>query len=299
MSKTGSEVKPLTDRLRRARKLFSVDEEGRDVLAIMFNCLETELCRRSTFADLDSYSGAKAKTLANFCLYTTQRLEELLIQLSQLEWMREKLISAQNQEKGLWHLFAPLSVKGFHNGVVSLMDSLAPLSIAIHDSLESDEQRRLPYLPDTLKAKNSRQRIPATVFECLEGSKDWDTTVREIRNLLAHRQHNLIIIGGPEEGPIFQVEEHRLDPKIQVPFVAWKSDGQNHEFVDFLFYATWILAEILVLLDGLGAIIASEVGIVDDISGLALRRGDFQVFCSALDRLIERAGRLSIKEGGI
>src|SRR5829696_2765517 len=184
----------LRDRLTRARNFFSIDDEDRDVLVIMFNCLETELCVRSSLDDPGSYSGPRAKTLADFFLYTTQRFEELLVQLAQLEWMKEKFMSAQNQERGLWHLFAPLSVKSFHVGVVSLMDSLAPLAISIRGSLSSAEQMRLPELPRALH--KHRDRIPAAVVDCLESAQAWYDTVREVRNILVHRQHHQIIIGG-------------------------------------------------------------------------------------------------------
>jgi len=287
----------LQDRLIRARNLFSVDDEGRDVLVILFNCLETELCVRSSLEDDSNYSGAKAKTLAGFFLYTTQRFEEVFVQLSQLEWMKAKFIAAQNQERGLWHAFAPLLVKSFHIAVVSLMDSLGPLSICIRDSLSEREQTRLPDFPDTLK--KHRNRIPTTVLDCLDSAESWYNTVREVRNLLVHRRHHQIILGGPEEGLVFQVEERRLGPKIVLPVAAWKPGEQNHEFVDFPLYSTWIVAELLILLDELGTIISAELGLIEDLSDRARRKGDFGVLRSTLDRLIDRAVSLSVVEGGI
>ncbi len=280
-------------RLQRARSLFILSpSEGHDVLIETFSSLSAELATRaSIISPFDAKGSAlqHIKALAGATRYVDLRLMELFARLQQIEWLERNLSNLADDQRYRRRMYLALAIKDFHVDVASLMDSLAPVVIQVQGSLKPEDVKRLPGWADIQKStkRSYRDTIPPDLLDTVDSTERWWPSIKEVRDLLTHRDHLQIVFGEPTDGMLFQVYAGTLTPTILEPRLLYQP-GKN--VVDFRLYSAFILGELLTLLDDLGRQIAAHANI--GLQGMAttMLMGDFKAITQAMKRLSESLG---------
>ena len=288
-------------RLQYARQLFRPNGKN-VVLLTTFEGLGAELRNRTqAFEHIGRLSQAMQRTfdrdlvLANAFSYVSQRLTEVFARLRFVAWLRDKqeyeinsdtsaLASDPNDQ--MWRLSMGFAVKDFHGDVASLMDAIAPVIIQSHGNLRRTNRNFLPGWRDIQSGSTSvyRRNLAEDLKDVIDGTESWWTTIKAIRNLLLHRDHQRIIFGDYRDGILFQIYDSSQSPQIILPDVLHKP---GHFVVDFDLYSAFVVASLVTLLNDLGNTIALQRGFSpDDVSGMNIRLVD-RFNLEAIDRLIE------------
>jgi hypothetical protein len=276
--------------MKNARELFSLGTfHGEDELLISFECLGAELWTRALIARQVGEGFPESQRnadLASAFRYQSLRLSVLLARTWQIEWMKENVSASRKTDSGLWTVFAALAIKDFHIDISSVMDSIAPVVIQAKGSIKKKDTKKLPGFPDIQSGtrRSYREKIPEDILTAIDSSVRWWPTVKRIRDILTHRDHNKIVFGTPADGVLFQIYEDMHEPKIIEPNFLWPG-GKN--VVDFELYAAFVIGEVLVLLDKLGKQIAFHLGFEEEGLTKSIRTGNFRGLVRSLDRLLE------------
>ena len=278
-------------RLRRARQLFTPNDSSTDILLTSLEGLGAELRNRAMAGHglgppWDKYMG-RAGILSAAISYASHRLTDVMIRHQQIGWMKRALdyeaepdVFAQvsDPKANSWRMFMGLAVKDFHIDIASLMDALAPVVIQTKTTPISNSKDRLPGWSDIDGSKSKsrhREQLEEDLLVIIDSTKRWWPPVREIRNLVTHRNHDRIIFGNSEDGLLFQIYDHSKSPIILLPQVLYK---KGHNVVDFDLYSAFVVAEVVTLFDDLGTAIAPKMQVPQEgIARMSLRLIDKSV----------------------
>lgn len=275
-----------SQRIKRAIQLFSSDRQT--LLMTTYERLAVELAQRLIVSQQFKkviHEFQRIGDLAAYFHYSSFRVSEVFLRLYQIQWMKETF-KKTSDSRILWNLFAALAIKDFHTDISSTMDSIAPVVIRTKGDIKQKDKKKLPGFPDIQSGtkRTYREKIPRDILVTIDSTDRWWPTVKDIRDLLVHREHNKIIFGQPTDGILFQIYESLDNPKIlETPFLS--KVGKN--IVDFELYSAFVMGELLVLLDELGRQIASHLGIAEEGLPHGYRSDNFQNLFSALNRLID------------
>ena len=282
---------PDSETILRTRELIKLDGfEGKDCITLSFQSLGAELSIRAHVErQFRKTKKRESQTttiemISPAFVYASQRLLELFQRMGQIEFQRKSFSLLEGEEANFWHIYAGLSIKDFHVDVASLMDSLAPVLIQVKGQLKRKDKKKLPGWADIQSgAKRSfRDSIPDDLIENIDTTERWWPGVKNIRHILTHRDHMKLIFGSPKEGILFQIYEGKYDPKILHSAFLWPS-GSN--VVDFSLYSSFILAEIMCLLEQFGTSISAHLNISQEEIPGSTFFGNFRSLAESLDRL--------------
>ena len=112
--------------------------------------------------------------------------------------------------------------------------------------------------------------------------------MKEVRDLVTHREHDRIIFGNSEDGLLFQIYDGRRSPTMLLPQVLYP---KGHNVVDFDLYSAFVIAEMVMLFDDLGTTIAPKMQIPQEsIARMSLRLVEKSV-AQSIERLIQLVGQ--------
>lgn len=263
-------LEPL--RIKQAKKLIIPFKTGY-IVQTSFEELGTIITDRAASLkfmrnDVKNQSHAQEQVLSDFFRYTSKRLTDILIRLQEINWKRTTLFydikpdtykHPIDPQTSTYNNFLSLSIKDFHVDIISFMDSLAPIVILAESNLKSKDRKKPPGWSDIKKDsnRNFRANLSSEALSIIDRCEEWLSLVKEIRNLLTHRNHGKIVFGGPKEVLLFQFYDKDMKPAIVLPEVL-HSSGNN--VADFELYSAAVLSEIFVLLDVLGNFMAQKMG---------------------------------------
>jgi len=249
---------------RIAQTLCSVNNDEQtvtftDSLENLYATLSTYLLAVKA-ARLPNLNYEHLNLLGHYLNYLSLRITDLTLRLQLMDWFWCKSWQEERQDELLFYAYAPLFIKDFHIDVIAVMDAIAPIVILATQDLKEEDQTRLPGFPDILpESKRSyRQHLPDDLRAIIDETLRWYPQVKAIRDLLAHRDHLKLVYGLPSDGKLFQVYDKEKRPQIIDEVLLFKP-GNN--VVDFEKYASFIWAELLVLLHRLGQSVASHAKI--------------------------------------
>ncbi len=285
-------------RLSRAREFF-IPGDSNDTLVISLEGLRAEL-RNRVGAIRGSQelitSIAHASALSDAISYASGRLSDVMARHQQIGWMRRTLAyepkpnvfdQAADTQAALWRIFLGLAIKDYHLDISSLMDAVAPVVIQVDNKRKSGDKIHPPgwnaLLPGT--KGNYREQLSTDITNIIDrAEKRWWKVIKEIRNIVTHREHDRIVFGNPKDGLLFQVYDQKRTPKILLPQVLYQN---AHNIVDFDLYSAWVIAEVITLLDDLGISISLKMQIPQAIfSHMSFRMVDKSV-AQSIERLIQ------------
>ncbi|MFC1921224.1 hypothetical protein ACFLYQ_05820 [Chloroflexota bacterium] len=289
--------------LSRARELF-IPGDSNDTLIISLEELGAELSNRvgafnnapQLLSSMRKYLIHSSK-LVEAITYASDRLTDILVRHQQIIWMRQALdykaesdIIAQvsDSKAASWRMFLGLAIKDFHQDVSSLMDSLAPVIIQANGQLKSVDKVRLPgweaITSRSRNGRNYRKQLSTNIAKIVDKAESWWAGIREVRHLVTHRKHDMIVFGNPEDGLLFQIYDQARSPKILLPQVLYH---KGYNVVDFDLYSAFVIAEVVMLLDDLGVAIAPMMQIPrTSYAQMSLRMVDKSLALS-IERLIQ------------
>lgn len=124
----------------------------------------------------------------------------------------------------------------------------------------------------------------------IDACERWWGFVKDVRNILLHREHERLVFGYPHDGILFQVYEGSISPKIIDGSLLWT---QGHNVVDFELYSGFVVGELILFLDELSSGIAEKLEIRDEATPEAIRSGDFSTLIVSMERLsmVEGSGK--------
>jgi hypothetical protein len=125
------------------------------------------------------------------------RMSDLFSRLDQIEWTRIALNDSPEDEQ--WRIFAGLMIKDWHIDLSGVMDSVAPVVIHVENRIEG---HRIPGFAD-IQDPRAKYKIPLDIQSTIQQAHWWET-VKEVRNLVTHREHNRIIFAHPSDGVFFK-----------------------------------------------------------------------------------------------
>ena len=215
----------------------------------------------------------KIKSLSQAINYMSKRFTDLLLRQQEINWMKLELAyetspniftQASDSKAALWRSFMALTIKDFHIDMSSLMDSLAPVIIQAEGKLKSKDQSSLPGWSDIQKNSKSSYRtyLSDELQAVIDTADTWWVSIKKVRNLLTHRDHDKIIFGNSNDGLLFQVYDPKRLPQILLPMVMYK---KSKNVVVFDLYSAFLFAQVILLLDDIGKIIATKMNISQDI----------------------------------
>lgn len=241
----------------------------------------------------------RASTMSEAISYASDRLTDILARHQQIGWMRRTLAyepepnvfdQAADPKAALWRIFLGLAIKDYHLDISSLMDAVAPAVIQTEGKLKSSDKIRLPgwdAIIDGTKGPYRKLLSPDTTKIIDRTEKRWWKGIKEVRNIVTHREHNRIVFGNPEDGLLFQIYDQASVPKILLPQVLYKK-GNN--VVDFDLYSAFVIAEVVTLLNDLGITIAPKI----QISQASFAQMSFRMVDKSVAQSIERLIQLSV-----
>ena len=207
-----------------------------------------------------------------------------------LDYKAESDIIAQASDlkAASWRMFLGLAIKDFHLDVSSLMDSLAPVIIQVNGQLKSADKVRLPgweaITSGSRTRRNYRKQLSTDIANIVDKTESWWSGIKEVRDLVAHRKHDRIVFGDPEDGLLFQIYDQVTGPKIFIPQVLFQT---GLHVVDFDLYFAFVITEVITLLDDLGVAIAPVMQIPQaSCAQMSLRMVDKSV-AQSIERLIQ------------
>ena len=290
-------------RLHRARKLFAPNDST-DILVTSLEGLGVELGNRAmAIGKTQGLSTAmtefvtRAGTLSAAINYASHRLTEVMIRHRQIGWMRAMLAyetktdvfeQVSDPKAVSWRLFMGIAVKDFHIDISSLMDALALVLIQTGSKPVSMDKDRLPGWSDVRNKKSYRQQLAHDLLVIIDSTNRWWPAVKEVRDLVTHREHDRIIFGNSEDGLLFQIYDGRRSPTMLLPQVLYP---KGHNVVDFDLYSAFVIAEMVMLFDDLGTAIAPKMQIPQKgIARMSLRLVEKSV-AQSIERLIQLVGQ--------
>jgi hypothetical protein len=183
----------------------------------------------------------------------------------------------------MWHVFAGLGIKDFHVDMASLMDSIAPVVTQVKgDVAKKAWSSGFSTVQTKGQYRNGKHKddIPSDICKTIDQTDRWWPVVKEVRDILVHREHQSGVFERPSDGILFQVYEGLHDPQILDQRLMYAG---GHNVIDFSLYSAFVLAEVLTFLDELGTQIAAHLNIGSMVG--SLRIGDFKSLVSSLERL--------------
>ena len=277
-----------SDRIRIARGLFSLGATDEfDMIIESFSTLSGELATRAMMArqpGIRSNVFSRFSPIAATTRYTATRLMDFFARLQMIDWMNDMLSDLPDEESYRRRMYLGMAIKDFHVDVVSLMDSVAPALIQTNGQLKPKDKKALPGWPAIQRdsERSYRQDMPDDLLKLVDSTNRWLPTVKKVRDVLTHRDHQTLIFGKPSDGILFQVYEGIHTPRILDPVLLY-SPG----VVDFELYSAFIVAEILALFDDLGERMAVHLNVVLKATPPTLRMGNYKGLVHAMDRLQE------------
>lgn len=232
-------------------------------------------------------SSNRIQILAAASRHVDLRLTELFARFQQIEWMDWIVSNPHSADNDIRRPCLALAIKDFHIDVASLMDSLAPVIIQIEGHLKTRDKEHPPgwaTLSQGAKADYRKNIRDSELLLIVDSTERWWPIVKQVRNLLVHREHIKIIFGKPSDGILFQIYEATLTPKIIDADLLYQR-GKN--VVDFTLYSATVLAEILCLLDDIGRHLALQMKIASDGIAPSMRLGYFKNIVGALEHLLQ------------
>lgn len=220
--------------------------------------------------------------------YVSFRISDIFLRLQLIDWLQDQFRNSGSETYSSWNTFASLAIKDFHFDLGSLMDSLAPAIIHSTVGLKAKDCKKLPGFADIQSGtkRSYREKIPGPILSVIDSTNKWWPFVKDIRDTLAHRQHDKIVFGSAATGILFQVYQPQFNPKIIDSCFLWPK-GEN--VVDFRAYAAFVIAETLLLLEEIG----SELAVLRNRSKkslpLSIRCGDFRNLLDSMAKLVECA----------
>ncbi|MFC1943089.1 hypothetical protein ACFLWO_00705 [Chloroflexota bacterium] len=289
--------------LSRIEKLF-IPGNSTDTLVISLEGLGAELSNRvgafknapNSITSLSAYL-TRASKLAEAISYTSDRLTDVLARHRQIRWMRHSLdysavsdafAQAEDPTAAAWRIFLGLAIKDFHLDISSLMDSLAPVIIQVNGELKPGDTAHLPGWKDIKNKGKYRKQISSDMADIVDKSERWWASIKEVRNLVAHRKHDRIVYGNPEDGLLFQIYDQVTEPKIKIPYVLHQPGSH---VIDFDLYSAWVTAEVIILLDDLGTAIGPTIPIPQAIFAQMNLRWVEKSVAQSIDGLIQLANK--------
>ena len=287
----------LVDRRRiaRARLLvqgpgsgdFDSDDFGPYGISTALECYCTHLATRpvAPFAAEKTPLGERDITqLLRATFAIGSRIGDLLTRLHMIEWMRLQFAEIDDPQSRGWSRFASLAIKDFHVDAVSLLDAVA--LVVIRASCVVVEDSPTGWLPGWphLVGRPYAAKLPQNVRDLVVALDEaWADHVREIRNLITHREHERVVFHGAGVGTYFQIYEGGSAPQILDPRLL---DPKAHNVVNFALYSAFVLGELLVFFEDLGLALAMNDGVGRATLNAMTRLGDFSVFVDGLDALL-------------
>ncbi|MDY6911339.1 MAG: hypothetical protein SVM79_03145 [Chloroflexota bacterium] len=236
---------------------------------------------------------AKAKSLSDAINYASHRLTDVLARLQEIEWKKEVLSYETNLNVSAmvsdpWRMFMGLAVKDFHLDITSLIDSLAPVIIQADSELKNKDRIKFPSWADIQNnsKRSYRQQLSDTLRKIVDDTDRWFINIKNIRDLLTHREHDRIIFGNSKNGILFQINDQSRSATILLPAVLYQ---EGYNVVDFDLYCAFILAEVVLLFDDLGKAIAPRVPISNNDIAKMSYRGVNKSVAQSIERLIQSA----------
>ncbi len=195
--------------------------------------------------------------LVNSLKYLSLRLTDLTLRLQLMDWFWHKTSEEKTQGEFFFYAYSPLFIKDFHIDVSGVMDAIAPIVILATQDLKEEDKIKMPSLSDILpeSRRSYREHLPDDLRTIIDETLRWWPQVKKIRDIVTHRDHLKLVFGPPTEGKLFQVYDPENRPQILHKALLYKS-GKN--VVDFEKYASFVWAELLVLLDRLGQSVANH-----------------------------------------
>lgn len=279
------------DRIRRTISLFhagsSPDEHK---LSTQFESLCSEIVMRAKIMERcqNTSSNSKSlKVLARLFEHASLRLSDVLTRLNFIDAIQKEFVEKDIRLFSPWNVWASLLIKDFHLDVISLMDSTAAIAIEGTVDLKPKDLERPPDFSDLLPntKRSYRSKMPEAVIRMFDSAYiGWYKDVKEVRDILAHREHTKIVFGIPKDGILFQVYESFYSPRILDACFLWPK-GNN--VVDFRLYSSFIVAETLLFMEDLSTELM--MGLSLNSRGLpgVYRIGHFSQLLDALNRLKE------------
>lgn len=195
--------------------------------------------------------------LANSLKYLSLRFMDLTLRLQLMDWFWHKASEEKTQDEFFFYVYSPLFIKDFHIDVIGVMDAIAPIVILATQDLKEEDKIKLPGFPDVLpeSRRSYREHLPVDLRAIVDETLRWWPQVKKIRDIVTHRDHLKLVFGPPTEGKLFQVYDPENRPQILDEVLLYKP-GSN--VVNFEKYASFLWAELLVLLDRLGQSVANH-----------------------------------------
>lgn len=281
-----------TNRVKMAVSLFQEEPGGQGhTLTTCFECLAAEtLTIRVAFAQsqIPHTKCESARMLLPLFHYTSFRISDVFLRLQLIDWLQEQFRRSGSERYSSWNTFASLAIKDFHFDLGSLMDSLAPPIIQSTVGLKRKDRKKLPGFADIQSGtkRSYREKIPAPILSVIDSTNKWWPFVKDIRDTLAHRQHDKIVFGSAATGILFQVYQPQFNPKIIDSCFLWPK-GEN--VVDFRAYAAFVIAETLLLLEELGKELALLKNRSKESLTPSIRCGDFRNLLDSMAKLVKCA----------
>jgi hypothetical protein len=208
-------------------------------------------------AGLMSPTYERLDLLANSLKYLSLRFMDLTLRLQLMDWFWCKSCQDKTQDDLFFYAYAPLFIKDFHIDISGVMDAIAPIAILATQDLKEEDKIKLPGFSDVLpESKRSyREHLPDDLRTIVDETQRWWPQVKKIRDIVTHRDHLKLVFGPATAGKLFQVYDPENRPLILDEVLLYKP-GNN--VVNFEKYASFLWAELLVLLDRLGQSVASH-----------------------------------------
>lgn len=277
-------------RIRQAQALFSVgsvEDEEPHTIVICFERLGAEILTRAiALGNLKDPPPnlEQVRLMARLFRHSFLRISDVFLRLEHINWLQAELGAKADEGSAAWQNFAALAIKDFHMDLFSLMDSVAPVVIQATGQLKRQDQKKLPGFADIQKytKRSYRRSIPTPVTSLIDATDRWWTLLKQIRNTLAHNEHERIVFGNPSQGILFQIYQPHLDPMILDPDFMWPT---GERVVDFGPYSAFVVAELLLFLDELGSELAGQMNLSTNSLTRSIRSGDFGPLLETMEKL--------------
>ena len=284
---------PRRERIEKALRLFLEEEPGvRYSCSTVFHCLGAELfVRHSAFSQLSSPPPFLPlhRELVRLFTNSSLRLTDLMMRPGLIEVVRSHFAALPRDEALPWYGFGGLCIKDFHVDLGSFMDSVAPVVLQACGSFQAKGKVKLPGFPDvqtggSQRAATFRASLPEAVLVSIDRTDEWWPSIKAIRDMLAHREHQKSAFGGPSEGVLFQVFEPTFSPKVVHPAFL---RPPGHNVADFQRYSAYVIAEVLLFLDELGNALAEHLKLSPASLTQSSHVGNFSNVISPLRDMLE------------
>ncbi|MBM3941808.1 MAG: hypothetical protein FJ316_02570 [SAR202 cluster bacterium] len=285
----------IPSRIKLVRELIHLGADDEyDIISARFECLGNEVWLRASALLRMKVKGRNDELdtlvrLSPAFKYTSLRLTDLFDRLAQLEWMREGMTKEPDMAefaqhgitgvKSMWRPFMSLGIKDFHSDVASLMDSIAALVMQVQGEIPTLKQS--PGFSWVEKKGHSRKYVPENILAIIDKTDSWWPTIKEVRDVLNHREHLKLVFGTPTDGILFQVYEGPQEPKILDSHLMHPN---SHNVVDFGLYSAWVLSEMFVFLEDVGEQIADILKFGSMTP--SMRMGNFKSIAASLEKLV-------------